>query len=503
MKSHHHSPRTDSGAAMLVALLLVFATTIAITAWMSMLTSRLRQSEANNDTVFRHVGWGNTAAVNLTYAHYQGYKDNSTQAAAETTVTTGSGASTLNWGGISSSGWTSLSVFRTTQRPVGATFAYPYNNLQPIDTADHAVYFERTDVASDTMQSEHLSLYNYLMSYPSPLLGDLLIIHRAASGASGTYSINSNTTVNGRVVIWDKTATTGNVRATSVQCRYTSGTSAVTVKNTGGTASIMPENMSICPSSTAGVGGSANTPGATDGTLTMCDNANFTAGSLYHIITSSAFGTYTTWNGLGNNGTTADPSYSTQVNKTSATYVAPTTTPYNYSPVGQMNTLWVDLQNASLNNLVVTGNFEQVVLKGTTTQTQYNTQDTLSPIIILIEEDALRDIRFVGENNRRVILGIKKTTTNTVYMGFSGSSAVIGGPLRWRLNLVNEYGALWVDPPSGNNVSLTGSVRTNWQFNCTDSTSTQRIILNEETSPSTLETMLPRDSYFTSYVLVR
>ena len=483
---------------MLVAMMLVFASGVAITAWMFMLSTRLRQSEANDDTLLRHIEWGNTSAINLTYSHYKGYRDASTQAAVTGQLTTGSGASTAYWGGVDAAAWSSLSAFRTLQRPMGATFAYPYNNIRPLDTSDHGIYFERTDSTSDTSQSEHLSLYNYLMTYPAPLLGDLLIIHKAASGATGTYSMNQNTTINGRVVIWDKTATAGNLRSNAVLCRYTSGTSAVTTKNAGGTASLMPDNWSIGPSATAGNSSASTSPAVTDGTLNMANNANFTPGSIYH---KAVAGTYTAWNGLGSSGTTTDPSYTTQTN--SPTYAPPGTSPYNYTVTGQLNTVWVNLLNASLKSLVITGNFEQVVLVGSTTQTEFNTADGLTPIYILIDEDKLRDIRFVGENNRRIILAIRRTTANTVYMGFSGTSSVVGGPLRWRCQLVNEFGALWFAPPTGTNISITGGIRTNWQFNCTDATTTQRISLNEDTAPGLLETMMPRDSTFTSYVLVR
>lgn len=503
MKSHRPKSKSDAGAAILVALLLVFATTIAITAWMSLLTSRLRQSEANGDTVFRHVGWSNTSAINLTYAHYQAYRDTSTQSATEAAITTGSGSSTLRWGGVASPGWTALSPFRSTQRPASGSFAFPYNNLQPLNTPDHALFFQRTKLTSDPSQSEHLSIYNYLMTYPSPLLGDLLIIHKAAAGASGSYSINQNTSVGGRVVIWDKSATVSGLRANASLCRYTGGANAVAVLKSDGSGPLLPENCGINPSSTAGNGSTSASPGATDGTLIMCYNADFPAGSLHHIITSSFFGTYATWSTIGNNGAPTDAVYTTQLVPASAAYPAPTTSPYAYTPASQMNTLWVDLKNASLQHLVITGAYDQIVLKGASSQTEFNSQESLSPIIIDIEEDQLRDIRFIGENNRRLILGIKKSTGNTVYMGFSGASAILGGPLRWRLHLVNETGALWVDPPASTNITLAGSVRTNWQFNCTEPTNAQRINLVRETTPGALETMLPRDSYFTSYVLVR
>jgi hypothetical protein len=505
MKNPTPHPRKDSGAVMLVAVIFVFACTIAMTAFMFLLSTRLRQSEANDDTVLRHIDWTNTSAVNLSYAHYQGMRDGTTQAAKTAQITTTSGTTTYYWGGVNASAWTSISPFRTSQKPLTAAYAFPYNNILPWNTTDRGVFFVRTDATSDNQQSEHLSLYNYLMTYPSPLLGDLCTFHKSASGASGTYSITDNLVVSGRVVIWDRAASTGSLRANSVMARYTSGTSAVTTLNNGGTASLLPDNFPAGPSATAGNTASASSAAVTDGTLNMCRNNDFPAGSLYHIATSGSYGAFTTWSSMGNAGTASNPAYTTQTN--SPTYAAPSTSPYNYTPSGQMNTLWVNLANPALNNLVVSGNYEQIVLQGSTTAATYTTMDALPPVIIYVGENNIRDIRFVGENNRRIILALGRTTFNYVYMGFTGTSSVAGGTLRWRLHLVSENAATYLDPPTGtapaNTVTLTGSIRTNWSLQCTDATNTPRFYLNQETVPGLLENMLPRDSYFTTYTLVK
>lgn len=117
----------------------------------------------------------------------------------------------------------------------------------------------------------------------------------------------------------------------------------------------------------------------------------------------------------------------------------------------------------------------------------------------MLENTTTRDIRFVGENNRPVILATGQGTGQTIYMGFSGSSSVVGGPLRWRLHMVNQYCSLWLSPPDGANVTLTGSIRTDWSINCTDSSSKMRFYLQAETSPEGLETLLPRDGWNEPY----
>ena len=78
-----------------------------------------------------------------------------------------------------------------------------------------------------------------------------------------------------------------------------------------------------------------------------------------------------------------------------------------------------------------------------------------------------------------------------------------GGPLRWRLHLINQYRNVYLAPPNGLNVALTGSIRTNWHINCTDSTATTRFTLSRETSPGNLPLLLPRDAWFELSTIVR
>ena len=91
-------------------------------------------------------------------------------------------------------------------------------------------------------------------------------------------------------------------------------------------------------------------------------------------------------------------------------------------------------------------------------------------------QQEVRDIRFVGENNRPIILGLGTGTGLTCYMGWSGTNVTGSGALRWRLHLINQYRNIYLDPPSGNNVTLTGSIRTNWTINCTDGTAHQPLL---------------------------
>jgi hypothetical protein len=155
-----------------------------------------------------------------------------------------------------------------------------------------------------------------------------------------------------------------------------------------------------------------------------------------------------------------------------------------------------------LGHLRINGSVDQLVLQGQTTSTDWAAADALPPVIIWMEQE-VRDIRFVGENNRRLVLAIGTGSGLTCYMGWSGTSLVSGGPLRWRLHLINQYRNVYLAPPNGLNVALTGSIRTNWHINCTDSTATTRFTLSRETSPGNLPLLLPRDAWFELSTIVR
>jgi hypothetical protein len=160
--------------------------------------------------------------------------------------------------------------------------------------------------------------------------------------------------------------------------------------------------------------------------------------------------------------------------------------------------------SGTLGHLRINGNVDQLVLQGQTTSSTWTAADALPPVIVWLEQE-VRDIRFVGENNRRLILVVGATTGTgqTLYMGFTGTSLVSNGPLRWRMNLINQYRNIYLAPPPSpaNNVTITGSIRTNWHINCTDTTATTRFSLLNESSPGALVSLLPRDGWFEPYFL--
>jgi len=502
MKPPRKQPFTQNGAAMLVALMFLFAGTIAITAWMHLMSARLRQSEAFTDEVQRHIVWGNTQAINQEYSYNYAFRDDVTRAANTTTLSN-------SWGGVSTAAYSNLKVLRSNQRSSNPTDSYPYNNIRQFPTLDKSVYYERTSTTSDTSQSEHLSIYNYHLSYPTTLLGDLLILHKKTNGGgAGTYNIMRNLRVDGRTVIWDNTAVISGVRSTSCVHRYNDATT--TTLDNSGTNAILPDNYADFP-----ITSSSPSTAVIDGTLNMLNNSSFPAGSLYAIMQA---GIYTNYSSTANSGTATDP---VQIKvESSPTYTPPATSPYNYSYTAsafktiRIRPLVAGQTTSALTHCYVSAGFDQVIIEGQTNTTDYANAGNLSPIIIYMDSNSTQDIRFVGENNRRLILGVGApgAAVKTIYMGFSGTTSGTTGFLRWRLQLINEGRDLYFAPPASGtaNVMIFGGIRTNYSLNCTDATNTMRFALSRETTPiaptipvTTMETLMPRDAWYAPYFLVR
>jgi hypothetical protein len=200
--------------------------------------------------------------------------------------------------------------------------------------------------------------------------------------------------------------------------------------------------------------------------------------------------------------------------------------PSGYPPVWKV--LFINLQHASLPNLRIYGVVHQVVLLGQTTNAEYNSAANMDPRIIIMVPDAasraVQDIRFVRENNRPLILGVKGDVRQPLGMFWTGPNVNTGTSLtlEWRLMLINEYRQIMCNLPSGgggaaDSVAIYGGVLTNWSFERYDAGVATRFQIysdpltgwDNSTSPATykltttagykLASLLPRDAWLEPY----
>ncbi|MCE9520140.1 MAG: hypothetical protein K8R87_11390 [Verrucomicrobia bacterium] len=516
MKTIFHRSRSHArGAAMLMVLAFTIIGGIGITAWVFLLATRAIQSNRMSDSVARHLSWSNSRAINQQYSYSFAYRDTVTQAQTSATLSGG--------GGLTADAFTSLKTFNslyTFTNP--SAYIEPFHNLRKIATTDNSVYYTRTTAATDSTQPELVRFYNFQKSYPRALLGDLLITHAKPTGASGNIYISDNIEVNGRVLIYGGAADVSGVAAE--ECLNLSKTGTDTTLNIAGTAALLPSNFSSYPIFMAGSDG-AGTGAVTDGTLNILKNTNFAVNSVYTDLTTDTLGYYV----LSSNANSATPFASganidsnksqgvtgTATNGGSATsdiwmktgdnnpfsaYPEPTTSPYNYSWTKGGSAVTILLKSATQHNLYITSGVTQLILQGQTNAADYTNAASLSPLIILVEQE-IRDIRFNGENSRPLVLGLGTGTGVTCFMSWSGSSTASGGgPLRWRLHMINQYRNIYLDDAGGNGVDITGSLRTNWHINCTNSTSNKIFNFYRDSNPGTLTTRLPRDAWLETVI---
>jgi len=556
---HPSSHKTrPAGAAMLVALMFVAVSCIALAAWIHLIAARGRQADSSTDSIQRHIGWLNMGSVQQQYMLSWAMRDKTTGADGTGSTRVASAATPVaGWGGISSAAYTGLKAFRSLNRAAGGNAAYPFNNLVPLPTTNSDVYFERLSATSDSAQTQSVSMYAYLKTYPAFLLGDLLILHKRPAGVNDYY-MSDNIQVNGRVVIHDEIAEAGNLRAES--CLNLTKTGTNSTDNIAATAVILPQNLPTTPRVTNGGYGSALTgtgasTAVTNGTLNLVHNDNFAPGSIRNLLESLP---PNKWMKITHNTTVAGNTTTTQslrtyqldTNSSSSSYSGSATSEiqirheasgsYLYglapSPSTQANTDYSSSPTPRLNvavirlpvltrHVCIEGGVEQLVIEGTTTSTAFAAANNQPPIIICIDQTpsdtkTLRDIRFVGENNRRLILAIKGagTTAGAEYYTDFVSNVTSGSgtsDLDWRIMWINENRRPYIDiNTAGLKLRIKGGMRTDRAVNFVPAGSDARVFFDRETAPQasgqsttdltmSLETLLPRDGWLEPYFVAQ
>ncbi|MFZ4763524.1 MAG: hypothetical protein ACOYMN_01120 [Roseimicrobium sp.] len=507
MTFHLSIPRQIKSAAprgnsMLVILILVACGSIFLTAALHLMAARLQQTERMATAVQRHLIWSNTQAINNQYAYRWPLRDNVTRVLSTATLS--------GWGGMDADAFTNFSVYRSTVRPSNTTSnSFPFNNITYLPTADNGTFFARTTGDSDSSQVEHLTIYNYLKTYPTPLLGDVLIIHKRGGG-TGTYDFDNDFRINGRVVVLDDTAVTSSLRATSCLSRY--ATTAVTTLDNAGTALQLPQNFPTGRYVTAGHGGTAAPGAVRDGTLKMCNNTDFTPGSIRHIMEATG-AQNTTWRAVTGTSTfgnaATDP---IAVTSGPPSVTVPTgAAEYAYTVSGTAcKECIIRLDKTTLTHVRIDSAIDNLIIYGTGDAAVYTNMATMSPIIIWVDQKNLRGIYVKGESPRRVILacgnGDGTGTIPALYMQFLNNAGIGASSTLadFYFHLILQGRKLWLDPGTNSGVTLTGGIRTNSPLKCTDNGNSVRFTFERDTSPpAALISLMPRDGWLEPYFLVR
>jgi hypothetical protein len=227
----------------------------------------------------------------------------------------------------------------------------------------------------------------------------------------------------------------------------------------------------------------------------------------------------------GTTGTTTDPWWIKDET------VSPSVTPPNY-PFGYNSpflVLHINLNSTTLPNLRIYPVVDQVIFHGQTTNNEFVNAATMAPRIILFLPPAggspqtFKDVRFLSENNRPFILGMKaQATGEEAELYWMPPSVATATPLTldWRMILINEGRQVSCYRPTGaggtpDSVVLTGGIFTNWSVQrkqpsalggAADSGAASKFIILPEVMPVPatassyyLASVLPREAWVENF----
>jgi hypothetical protein len=222
-------------------------------------------------------------------------------------------------------------------------------------------------------------------------------------------------------------------------------------------------------------------------------------------------------------GTSADPYWI--VDESAAPTYPPPAYPAGYDSGFQV--LFINLSHPNLPNLRVYPVVQQVVFLGQTTSALYSAAASMDPRIVLFvpspgSPQTFRDVRFVRENNRPLILGMKAQLTGEpidlywVPPNVNGTATIID----WRMIMINEGRQVSCFRPTGaagtpDSVILTGGFFTNWSIQRTlagagagakDTAAANKFILLPEVLPTPataasyyFASLLPREAWLETF----
>jgi hypothetical protein len=280
-----------------------------------------------------------------------------------------------------------------------------------------------------------------------------------------------------------------------------------------GVIRLLPSNLPATPSTTGPVSGDPND--RFKGHLNVIKNDFNPDNSLWHFMdreNSAMRSGFALLDVMSKSKTSSDPYW--MEDYTGNTNDMPPHPPFDYKR-DYIRTLYIRLDHPNLPHLRITNPVDQIVFYGQASNAAFNAAGSMSPVIITIVQNTfsppLTNIAFVGENNRRFVLGVKvsQPITRGLYLNWTGSP-LAGSTHRWRMVYINEGQLTMLKLPSSlsNSVRWIGGVMTNWTFkrHIADGINASRLAFVSDASEPTdspvgpsFASLLPRDAWLESY----
>lgn len=512
---------------MAAALLLMVVGGMFLSSWVSLVSSRGAQVAWLDAGAQRRLAVESSRAFAWQCAMENAFEPGASMASGR------SGVLGANLGGIQShDGWTALNIYASTGTPetMGTVFPFNYTGMRPMTSY---LATERLRRPASLTGVDDFNAYLFLKSYSPVLSGDLFTIYRKPTSAGTQIDVSADTpdnvalwVVDGRTVVRDPSSLFSKTTPSPLQLPFYTKSLYIqshdsynaraiygtTTTSTGAVARLLPSNLAVVPASSGPVSDSDNLKDRFSGQLNMVNNPENPDNSLWHIMerekaagradyrTIDVFVEGAATNGSYSMAEQKDPQYK------------PPMWPSGY-PASGLRVLYVNLGNGGLPNLRIHGVVHQVVFRGQSTPAAFEAAGALPPALFTLVPMgdsglSVRDIRFEGDNNRRIAIGARNWNAAPLDITWEGSP--LESDFRWRTVLINEYHTVIVNLPVGlsRRVRWLGGVMTNWTFKRrrAGGINAERLVFTRDDSLSTLTPsgvpfayVLPRDAWLESY----
>jgi hypothetical protein len=524
---------TQRGALMAAALLMMVVMGMFMSGWISLMGSRAVQVSLMQDAVQRRISVENSRMMAWQCSMDNCFEPNSTQTANVSAVLGNT------FGGINTfDGWNALNVFGSTRIPgsMSTVFPYNYNGVRP---ATSYLLTEQITRPSSLTGVDDFNSFSFMKSYPPVLAGDLFTYYKKPEGVVyGSLQIEIvNTTsstaiwaVAGRTVVRDPASFFARTTPSPLQLPFESQTLSIQSHDSynargvfgtsiGGLTKLIPSNLPSVPSTSGPV--SALTSDRYKGFLNVIKNDLNTTNSLWHFMDrekAAGRADYVTLDVYSKTATTTGPYWMDEY--TGASGSTPIYQPFDYKSE-YTRTLYIQLDHNNLTHLRILHPVDQIVFLGQRTTSAFNAAGAMAPLMIAVVQNAtsppLINIAFVGDNNRRVVFGVKveQPITRGLYLNWVdwADEASSLADRRWRMVYINE-GQLTImklQPTLSRSVAWIGGMMTNWTVkrHISDGLAASRLTFVSDASVPitgpllgpTYASLIPRDAWLESYFL--
>ena len=528
---HFSLPRQiRRGGLMGVALLMMLAGGMFLSAWVSLMSVRATQLSFWEQAVERRLSLEGARLAARQVAWEHAFQPNASLSANTSGLVSGFLTSTLGVGVHSNDGWSGIDVLASSASPDSLTTVYPYNasGLHPEGTY---ITTEKLVRPSALTSLDPFNAYLFLKSQPPPLAGDLFVAYRKPQAATSELDIHTDNPghhalwrVEGRAVIRHPLSLFA--RSTPSPLRLPFQSESIYIQShdpdnfrpvygtslSGG--GLAPSNASVVPSTTAG--NAANADERFNGYLDVVRNDSNPSNSLWHFMDReqaagrSGFASIEVFETVGAAG---DPYW---IEEQSDPEYPPPNWPSGYPP--KLRVLYIQLNHGNLPHIRMLGVVDQVILLGQTSVSSFENASALSPVMVAMAPNgatgpSIRDIRLVGDNNRRLVLGVKNWNAAPLDLTWEGSPTS-GFEHKWRCVFINEFHSVMVNLPSNitRTVRWLGGVMTDWTFKrrASGGRNPSRLVFVRDSDPSVpsstpagpaFASLIPRDAWLESYFI--